>query len=342
MDTELESIQASGSATDPNVANFYVHKDGETFGPESVENLRQLCVEGWLQPDDLVWKEGSPEWLSAGVVFSSAFSLAKDPQETAFQESPGESEEDLPPASAVPLAIERPWPWNALGIAIVAHLMILFLAVELLRLYPIDLSPYTTQASQEPPLEVAMMTEAPPAPPPPPPDPTPPPPDPTPPLPPPPVPVADLPPPPPAPVEMPLPSAPPLPAPPAIPEPVATTPTPVVPRPEHHKTPKPIAHSVPKVARQEAPPPVDAGEPEYLFNPKPEYPFIARQRRQEGTVLLLVTLDGAGNPVSVSVEQSSGVGVLDQAAMKKVATQWRFKPGHGSVVHVPVAFHLGE
>jgi protein TonB len=70
------------------------------------------------------------------------------------------------------------------------------------------------------------------------------------------------------------------------------------------------------------------------------YPFVARQRRQEGTVLLLVTLDEAGNPSSVTVEQSSGYSILDKAAQKQVAAAWRFKPGQGSKVLVPVEFHL--
>ncbi len=53
-------------------------------------------------------------------------------------------------------------------------------------------------------------------------------------------------------------------------------------------------------------------------------------------------MDGAGNPVSVSVEASSGYSILDQAALKKVATAWRFKPGTNSTVRVPVEFRLGE
>jgi TonB family protein len=53
-----------------------------------------------------------------------------------------------------------------------------------------------------------------------------------------------------------------------------------------------------------------------------------------------VTMDEAGNPTSVSVEQSSGFSVLDHAALRQVASLWKFKPGQGLTVHVPVEFHL--
>ncbi len=104
---------------------------------------------------------------------------------------------------------------------------------------------------------------------------------------------------------------------------------------------RPVVHQPPPVAQPETPPPpADAGPPEYLADPRPDYPFAARQRHQEGTVILLVTMDAAGNPLTVSVEQSSGYRILDDAALKKVRSSWRFKPGQSSSVHVPVEFHL--
>ena len=145
------------------------------------------------------------------------------------------------------------------------------------------------------------------------------------------------------PAEMPVPSPPPPPIPneSVIPPDTATTPTPPKPTPQHHKIVKAVIPPPVPVVPQE-PPPSENSEPEYLSNPRPIYPFAARQRHLQGTVLLLVTLDEAGNPTSVSVEQSSGYKILDQAAQKKVAADWRFKPGQSSTVHVPVEFHLED
>ena len=40
---------------------FYT-KDGEQLGPVSSKQLSQLAASGELQPTDLVWKEGAPDW----------------------------------------------------------------------------------------------------------------------------------------------------------------------------------------------------------------------------------------------------------------------------------------
>jgi protein TonB len=318
-------------------ASFYVHKDGLQYGPESEENLRAHCAGGWLLADDLVWREGDPEWQPAGVIFADAFVGAEPPAEVALEE------DDFTVLTALRLAPDKPWPWGSIGIAIAVHAALLLAIVEWLQLYPVNFTSTASSVSQDPPLEVSMIPEAPPVPPPPPV--IAPPPEPLPPTPPPP-PVAELPPPPPAPPVMPVQAPPPPPVEPmtpqpVIPEPVATAPVPVaVPVPVHHKT-KP---AVPKIAPVAPQPPAEnnQGEPEYLANPRPEYPYSARLRRQQGTVLLLVTLDEAGNPTSVTVEQSSGVGALDLAARKKVLADWRFKPGQGNQVHVPVEFHLDD
>ena len=353
MDADFQSNLATGTAeeihskVDSDAAVFYIHKDEITYGPETAANLRLLCEGGWLQADDLIWQDGAPEWLTARTVFSSFFAAANRSKGSGLTNSQRAWEDDFFSASAVCPSAEKSWPWGSLAIAIAAHAVLLLLAVELFQLFPIKFLPYAAvTASQEPPLEVAMVTEPEPAPPPPrvPPDPAPPPP-----VLPPPVPVMappppDLPPPPPAPVEMPLPTLtpPPLPDAPPIPQDATPTPTVSAPAPPPRKLAKATARPAAPIAPQETSPPADAGPPEYLADPRPIYPFTARQRRQEGTVLLLVTLDAAGNPTSVSVEQSSGYSVLDKAAQKQVAEAWRFKPGQGSTVHVPVEFHLDE
>ena len=85
--------------------------------------------------------------------------------------------------------------------------------------------------------------------------------------------------------------------------------------------------------------------PDYLRNPEPEYPLVARRRGQQGTVLLNLTVSASGRPTEVSLKQSSGYQLLDQAALKAVKN-WEFEPariGDVSVesrIEVPVCFKL--
>lgn len=77
----------------------------------------------------------------------------------------------------------------------------------------------------------------------------------------------------------------------------------------------------------------------------PKYPTIARKRGQHGTVWLEIWLDDQGQQSKLSIMQSSGVDVLDRAALKAVAG-WHFQPyivnGAGAVsrVQIPVEFAL--
>jgi protein TonB len=60
--------------------------------------------------------------------------------------------------------------------------------------------------------------------------------------------------------------------------------------------------------------------------PPPPYPGAALRRKLTGTVKLRIHVDAAGLPLEVSVEESSGHELLDQAAVKTVRTRWRFVP----------------
>jgi protein TonB len=83
----------------------------------------------------------------------------------------------------------------------------------------------------------------------------------------------------------------------------------------------------------------------YLNNPAPAYPPIARRLGEEGRVLLSVQVSGDGKPLNISVKQSSGYNRLDAAASKAVLN-WRFVPAHqgestmSSWVDIPVQFSL--
>jgi TonB family protein len=86
-------------------------------------------------------------------------------------------------------------------------------------------------------------------------------------------------------------------------------------------------------------------KPDYIQNPPPSYPELAKQMRQEGIVMLSVDVDREGGPVSVEIIQSSGYRMLDQAALNAVR-HWKFQPGRigeiviESQVRVPIRFRL--
>jgi protein TonB len=86
-------------------------------------------------------------------------------------------------------------------------------------------------------------------------------------------------------------------------------------------------------------------QPDYRHNPEPPYPLAARRRRQEGIVLLSVKVSAQGRAVRVELKQSSGVTVLDEAAIQAVRG-WEFSPArvgttaYESEIEVPVRFKL--
>ncbi|TAN51392.1 MAG: energy transducer TonB [Methylococcaceae bacterium] len=84
---------------------------------------------------------------------------------------------------------------------------------------------------------------------------------------------------------------------------------------------------------------------DYLRNPRPVYPAIARSRHWEGLVLLRVHVLADGDNDHVEIQRGSGYEVLDEAAREAVE-KWQFVPSkHGdtavaSWVTVPIEFVL--
>jgi protein TonB len=96
------------------------------------------------------------------------------------------------------------------------------------------------------------------------------------------------------------------------------------------------------------PPPADVSasvDISYKNRNPPKYPLQAIRQSEQGTVVLNVTINAAGEVVDVKVERSSGYRDLDMAAAQ-AAKEWRFNPGvHngkpvGGVVRIPVNFNL--
>ena len=157
------------------------------------------------------------------------------------------------------------------------------------------------------------------------------------------------------------PPPPPLPPPPPQERVVHTHPT------EH---PQPVPLPQQELIVDQPPAPVDAGLPPAVEDvgtpntfdttetaiaalmtrvaPPPPYPALAEKRRLQGTVVLMILVDAEGNPVDVTVEQSSGSSLLDEAARKFVKARWRFVPAQAGGVaisayaRVPIRFSLNR
>lgn len=57
----------------------------------------------------------------------------------------------------------------------------------------------------------------------------------------------------------------------------------------------------------------------------PKYPLESRRRREQGTVILAITLDTEGKVATVALSKSSGFDRLDKAALDAVR-RWRWSP----------------
>ena len=86
---------------------------------------------------------------------------------------------------------------------------------------------------------------------------------------------------------------------------------------------------------------------DYLKNPPPSYPTLAKRMGEEGTVRLRVKVTADGAAEAVELKSSSGSPRLDQAALDTVR-RWRFVPARqgdqtvSAWVVVPITFHLNQ
>ncbi len=86
---------------------------------------------------------------------------------------------------------------------------------------------------------------------------------------------------------------------------------------------------------------------DYLNNPRPPYPMVARRMGYNGKVILNVEVLAEGRAGQVLLHKSSGYDILDNAALQTVKT-WKFSPAKrlGQPVTqwflVPIKFSLEE
>ena len=150
---------------------------------------------------------------------------------------------------------------------------------------------------------------------------------------------------------------PPKPKPVVKPRPKPPEPLPLVTAPIEAPSPSPVIVPPPPPPPPEPPAPVVVAPPppvvvtapifaaDYLDNPAPPYPALARRAGEQGRVMLRVLVNPGGNADEVEIRTSSGHRRLDESARDTVR-RWRFvpakrgdEPGPAGVL-IPISFRL--
>jgi protein TonB len=78
---------------------------------------------------------------------------------------------------------------------------------------------------------------------------------------------------------------------------------------------------------------------EAFGNHKPSYPWMARLRRQQGTVVIRAYISKDGSVSQTAIEQSSGSSLIDKEALQSYS-RWKYQPGPTGWVLKPFKFSL--
>jgi TonB family protein len=96
--------------------------------------------------------------------------------------------------------------------------------------------------------------------------------------------------------------------------------------------------SISSVPAQSAAPAGQQSPPKAIYTPKPVYRPEWAKQRLTGKGVVLVTIDtNTGKVSGVRMIQSTGNELLDGAALEAYS-QWRFQPGTGAQVKIPIEF----
>jgi len=122
-----------------------------------------------------------------------------------------------------------------------------------------------------------------------------------------------------------------------------------VPTPGNLIVPMAVAPTPPATPLRQAAAPVVRHEPAPILStgaggerPAPyPYPPIALQLGQQGTVILLLTVDDAGRVVSAEIQETSGSVILDRNAQEWVRRRWTIPPANGGRLFLaPIHYKL--
>ena len=136
---------------------------------------------------------------------------------------------------------------------------------------------------------------------------------------------------------------PPKPKPVIRPQPKPPEPLPIITAPIEAPSPSPVLVAPPPPPPPPEPAPLAAPAPvitapifaaDYLDNPAPYYPQLARRAGEQGRVVLRVLVNPAGKADEVEIRTSSGHPRLDESARDTVR-RWRFVPAKRGDTPVP-------
>jgi GYF domain 2 len=98
--------RGSGMSESSQMAEWFLARDGQQFGPVSDMEFRKLVELGHLKPTDLVWREGLPEWTAAAEILGqfAPQSNPAPPPEPSPAHTPYQPATTAPTYSAPPLA----------------------------------------------------------------------------------------------------------------------------------------------------------------------------------------------------------------------------------------------
>ena len=136
-----------------------------------------------------------------------------------------------------------------------------------------------------------------------------------------------------------------FPEPQSTPEPQRPTPKPPTPKPKKSAaSPAGKPNTSPKKTGPigSGSPNVNASQASFAKRPSLIYPVESRQAREEGTVVLRITVDTRGRPTNVAIIKGSGFPRLDRAAIEGA---WRCRIRNakaGATLDVPLRFDLDE
>ena len=129
----------------------------------------------------------------------------------------------------------------------------------------------------------------------------------------------------------------------------AEAPSPIVAPPPSPAPPSPIEVTAPPGPVTPSPAPAPVTQPifnaDYLENPAPAYPSIARKNGEQGRVILRVLVNPSGGADDIQIRTSSGFARLDDSARETVR-RWKFVPAKRGAepiaawVLIPISFRL--
>lgn len=131
-------------------AVWYVRPvSGGQFGPASADVMRQWLVQGRISGDSLVWREGWPDWLDAGVVFPQ---LSSGSPKAPPVEPPAQVATQAPSYTQMPVSPQQPvspYPIRrrSNSSAIIVVVLLSVLVITLITVFVIVLSRRDSQSS---------------------------------------------------------------------------------------------------------------------------------------------------------------------------------------------------